>query len=230
MVSLNWQKWKMEQLVVLGWSEVYRGCVLSIRVQHSCSTFWGLSNWKIKTLPIFPLIGTGADIQRVWSLASMQTLQIACHNSPSPLFILARSLTIEQLLTQKSTNTDEAPRGHLHKHKTAAGLKVSQREWMWTVKLWQSCHHGIINCYCRTDSSSSQGVKEVEKLLPVSNWATWSKTSSLWGCSACGRSLAPSGNAVRPSLGSDRHNLFIHGQCRNKIIWNRVGCTQNGKM
>lgn len=72
MVSLNWQKWKMEQLVVLGWSEVYRGCVLSIRVQHSCSTFWGLSNWKIKTLPIFPLIGTGADVQRLKSLKSGQ--------------------------------------------------------------------------------------------------------------------------------------------------------------
>lgn len=48
------------------------------------------------------------------------------------------------------------PEGCMHKH------YFSQREWVWTVELWNSCHHGIFKCYYWTDSSSSQGV-EVEE-------------------------------------------------------------------
>lgn len=155
-----------------------------MRAQHSCSTFRGLSNRKIKTLPIFPLIGTHVDIQRAWSRASVHTLQIACYNFPSALFIFAVALTIEHYIdTQtKKAQTQMKP---LWSSLCKPYASVS------ACKSWQSCHHRIINCYY---SISSQSVKEVEKLLLVSNWTTWSKTSSLWGCSSCGRSLALDGN------------------------------------
>lgn len=139
---------------------------------------------------IFPLIGTGAEVQMVWSLASMQTLQKAQKLECSRSCVFQCSF------------------------KLCGDLLISC-ERVWSVKLWHSCHHEIFNCFYWTDSSSSQGVEVVEKpVLSVSNWATWSNTSSLWRCSACGRSLAESGNMVGPSLVSDRRILFIHGQLK----------------
>lgn len=104
----------------------------------------------------------------------MQTLQIARPSSP-PYPHLPLSKYRTSIDTQKHTQI-RAPRSRMHTHKTAAGLTcVSQCsfklcgdgfnscEWVWTVKLWHSCHRGTFNCYYWTDSSGSQGVEVVEK-------------------------------------------------------------------
>lgn len=150
-----------------------------------------------------------------WSSKSLKFGQHADSNSSPPLSLTRLNphsiSNYRTSIATKKTHTDEAPtvQGCLHKHKV-----LMCPSWVWTVKIWHSCHHGNFNCYYWTDSSSSRGIEVVEKLLSVSNWATWSNTSSPRGCSACGRSLAACGNTVRPSLVSDRRIRFVLGQLK----------------
>lgn len=152
-----------------------------------------------------------------WSSKSLKSGQHADSSNSSPQLSLTHliltSLSLSNYRTPIDTqknHTVEAPRRH--KYKTAAGLTCPSvsgcGRWSYdtaaitefltvTIELTAAAH-GVLRWW--------------KKLLSVSNWATWSNTSSLWGCSARGRSLAESGNTGRPSLASDRRILFIHGQ------------------
>lgn len=99
----------------------------------------------------------------------MQTLQIACHNSPSPChplilaLSLSVSLSIEHLLTQKiKAHADEAPTRTFERELQQV-LMCPSAGGCGRWKFKRSRHHGIFNRYYKTDSSGSQGVEVVER-------------------------------------------------------------------
>lgn len=186
----------------------HQGCVLTIWVQHWHITFRGLADWKINTLPmIFPLIGTDAEVQKDWSLAIMQALQIDPQNSRSPT-LSSLSLSIYHHLTEKNY-TNESP--HSHKYSSSHVLFWVGVDGRWnydTAAIMESLIVTIelteaAQTPCRAGGKTAFSFRMrnlVQHILTM-------RLQCLW---------AQFGNMVKPYLVSDRQILFVHEQLKEK--------------